>query len=127
MNGITLPHDIKRYIQRKAIGYLAKLFLWYVAVVAVNIAIWKLLYKSRNSRDRNSSLHTPALPVPWPSQGFPSQYRGWNGYIRTYYGGDRLLSGGRAVLALHEACDHAGHCDQRRKKPACQGERVRYA
>ena len=40
MNEITLPHDIKRYIRRKAIGYLVKLFLWYVAVVVVNIAIW---------------------------------------------------------------------------------------
>ena len=40
MNGITLPHDIKQYIRRKAIVYLVKLFLWYVAVVAVNIAIW---------------------------------------------------------------------------------------
>ena len=39
MNGITLPHDIKQYIRRKAIGYFVKLFLWYVAVVAVNIAI----------------------------------------------------------------------------------------
>ena len=40
MNGITLPHDIKQYIRRKAIVYLVKLFLGYVAVVVVNIAIW---------------------------------------------------------------------------------------
>ena len=40
MNGIILPHDIKRYIRKKAIVYLVKLLLWYVVVAAVNIAIW---------------------------------------------------------------------------------------